>query len=56
MILDNPQRKIMPKEYSDKLDPFFDKWMNSGMGDALDWCYIIIKNNRMLKEAKENKK
>ena len=53
-MIDNPSRKVLPKEISDKFDNEFDRLINSGTGDCLSFNYDVIELRRFLKEV-ENK-
>ena len=53
-MIDNPQRKVLPKEISDKFPNEFDRWMNQGTGDCLDFHYCMVELTELLKRVKEN--
>ena len=54
-MIDNPHRKVLPKEISDKFDNEFDRLMHGGTGDSLSFHYIMVELKAFLKAAEENK-
>jgi len=52
-MIDNPQRRVMPKEYSEKFDNVFDRWMNQGTGDCLDFHYTLVELNQFMREIEQ---
>jgi len=55
-MIDNPQRRVMPKEYSEKFDNVFDRWMNQGTGDCLDFHYTLVELNQFMREIEQRQR
>ena len=54
-MIDNPDRKVLPKEISDKFDNQFDRLMHGGTGDCLNFHYFMVELKAFLKTVEENK-